>query len=285
MTSLKIDDIVVGKRMRSGGDVSDLAESISAIGLLNPITVVMRRQMAGGLEKLEAPVLVAGQRRLEACRRLGWEEIEANVVELYDLDIQLAEIDENIKRKDLTQLERSEQLATRKTIWEQKFPETRHGAQGGRGSQRNESANLAFSKNTSKSTGKPVRTIQHETKIASAIPASLRDELRETDQADSQSDLSALAKFSDEPAVQKAAVKAFTSGEAKNLRAALPKKKATKSEMDGAIDDLVLYLREIGADPDRLAHLFKPLKSKNPMCGKIVHRLRQPSGSVVRLVK
>lgn len=286
MTALDIDSIVVGRRMRPLGDVAALAESIAAIGLLNPITVVMRRQSPGSLERDEAPVLVAGYRRLEACRSLGFPEIEANVVELYDLDVQLAEIDENLKRENLTQLERSEQLFTRKTIWEQKFPETRHGARGGRGGREEKGANLAFYKNTSKSTGKGDRSVKREVSIAASIPAVLRDDLRDTDQADSQSDLEALARYKDQPAVQKAAVKAVKSGEAKNLRAALPKKPPTKSEQDKAIDELVAYLRTLNADPVRLTDILKPLKGKNPMCGKVLHRLKQPAPeTVVKLVR
>ena len=55
-----IDSIVVADRHRSDlGDLSDLAASIKAIGMLNPVTIT-----ADGR-------LIAGQRRMEACRLLG----------------------------------------------------------------------------------------------------------------------------------------------------------------------------------------------------------------------
>jgi ParB family chromosome partitioning protein len=64
-----IAEIIIGDRLRRDmGDIKALAESISDIGLLHPI--VIRHD---GL-------LLAGRRRLEACRRLGWEAIPVSVV-------------------------------------------------------------------------------------------------------------------------------------------------------------------------------------------------------------
>jgi ParB family transcriptional regulator, chromosome partitioning protein len=50
------------------GDLAGLAESIEDIGLLNPITVD------------ENGRLLAGARRLAACKRLKWKTIPVNVV-------------------------------------------------------------------------------------------------------------------------------------------------------------------------------------------------------------
>jgi ParB-like chromosome segregation protein Spo0J len=58
--------------------------------------------------------LIAGRHRLEAVRSLGWSEILATVVAFDDVDRMLAEIDENLIRNDLSDLERSEHLAERK---------------------------------------------------------------------------------------------------------------------------------------------------------------------------
>jgi ParB family transcriptional regulator, chromosome partitioning protein len=64
-----IADIVIGTRHRRDmGDLSALAASIEDIGLLNPITVD------------ENGRLLAGARRLAACKLLGWTEISVNVV-------------------------------------------------------------------------------------------------------------------------------------------------------------------------------------------------------------
>ena len=74
------------------GDIRALAESIRKVGLLNPIIVD------------EEYRLVAGFRRLAACRVLGWEEIEVRVVPFGEDLLRKfeAEVDENLSRKDFT---------------------------------------------------------------------------------------------------------------------------------------------------------------------------------------
>lgn len=74
------------------GDLKSLEESIQQVGLINPVLVD------------ENDNLVAGFRRLTACRNLGWQEIEANVVELGgdELKILEAEVAENLFRKEFT---------------------------------------------------------------------------------------------------------------------------------------------------------------------------------------
>ena len=67
--SIAIADIVVGKRhRREMGDIAGLADSIQDIGLLHRITVD------------ENGRLLAGARRLAACKLLGWTEIPVNIV-------------------------------------------------------------------------------------------------------------------------------------------------------------------------------------------------------------
>src|SRR5258708_1842360 len=83
----RISDIKVGKRHRNDlGDIDGLADSIAAIGLLHPI--VVRRN---GL-------LIAGQRRYEACKLLGWNDVPVTIVDLDD--VARGELDENAIRKD-----------------------------------------------------------------------------------------------------------------------------------------------------------------------------------------
>lgn len=93
MTKIRIDEILVTGRYRKDlGDINALAKSVAAAGLINPITVT-----SGGQ-------LIAGQRRMEACRSLGWDEIDAIVAD--DLDSAIARLtaerDENAERKDMT---------------------------------------------------------------------------------------------------------------------------------------------------------------------------------------
>ena len=91
--SVDIDAVRVRDRYRVDlGSLGDLSESIRDIGLLHPIVVTRDLR------------LVAGQRRLEACRTLGWSEIPATFVT--DLDeasaLLVAERDENTCRKAMT---------------------------------------------------------------------------------------------------------------------------------------------------------------------------------------
>ena len=70
---IPIDKIKKRKRIRKDlGNLKLLAELISLCGLLNPITV---EEIGGGYY-----LLLAGERRLEACKLLGWKEIDAHII-------------------------------------------------------------------------------------------------------------------------------------------------------------------------------------------------------------
>src|ERR1700680_318296 len=118
-----ITDIRVGKRLRSLREnaVADLMSSISEVGLQTPISV------KSGINEV-AFDLIAGLHRLEACKRLGWEEIDASISQLSDTECELWEIDENLRRSELTELERGEHLLRRKEVYERLRPETKAGA-------------------------------------------------------------------------------------------------------------------------------------------------------------
>jgi len=85
--TLSIDEVIIGDRFRRDlGDLISLKESIKAVGLLHPIVVSPEKQ------------LIAGHRRLEACKELGWNTVPVRIVDL--VDITRAEHDENVVRKD-----------------------------------------------------------------------------------------------------------------------------------------------------------------------------------------
>jgi ParB family chromosome partitioning protein len=89
MTVRAIETIKVADRHRRDlGDIDGLAASMAELGLLQEIGV-----QPDGL-------LVWGERRLRAAKRLGWTEIRVNVV---DLDaVARGEFAENVHRKDFT---------------------------------------------------------------------------------------------------------------------------------------------------------------------------------------
>ena len=93
-----ITDIRVGKRLRSLREnaVADLMSSISELGLQTPISVkpgIAKGENGGDKAAFD---LIAGRHRLEACKRLGWEEIDASISQLSDTECELWEIDENL---------------------------------------------------------------------------------------------------------------------------------------------------------------------------------------------
>lgn len=79
--------------------VLDLQASIGRIGLTTPIS------LAAGTSKL---VLIAGQHRLEAVRRLGWTHIDAITFDANEADNRLIAISENLHRMELCPLDRAE---------------------------------------------------------------------------------------------------------------------------------------------------------------------------------
>ena len=86
---MRIDEIIVKKRLRRDlGDLQGLSESLENHGLINPVLVRSDK------------ILIAGERRLESAKLLGWETISVKIIEnpgrLEELEL---EIDENIHRK------------------------------------------------------------------------------------------------------------------------------------------------------------------------------------------
>ncbi len=69
-----------GRREVDPDAVQEMADSISKVGLLNPITVD------------QDYTLIAGLHRLEAAKLLGWTEIECTVSGLEGLEAELAEM-------------------------------------------------------------------------------------------------------------------------------------------------------------------------------------------------
>src|SRR3954453_5300150 len=85
-------------RPRSCVALDALSESIACVGLLSPITV---RERDSGYEVL------AGAHGLQACQLLGHTEISCVVLDVDDLRAELATIDENLIRTELSPSERA----------------------------------------------------------------------------------------------------------------------------------------------------------------------------------
>jgi ParB family chromosome partitioning protein len=89
---MELGKIIIKKRVRKNlGDLASLMDSLRRHGLLNPVVVNSGNE------------LIAGHRRMEAAKRLGWKTIDVRVVDGDDkADLVEMEIEENTQRKNLT---------------------------------------------------------------------------------------------------------------------------------------------------------------------------------------
>ncbi|EOS55941.1 MULTISPECIES: ParB/RepB/Spo0J family partition protein [unclassified Anaerotruncus] len=83
--------------------LQELADSISQNGLLQPVTV---REWENGYQ------LIAGERRLMACKMLGMEQIPAIVNRVDDEKSAVFALIENLQRKDLNYFEEAQGIQT-----------------------------------------------------------------------------------------------------------------------------------------------------------------------------
>lgn len=157
--------------------VKALAASITEIGLLSPIRVRWSGEGANGIAGKRYEVL-AGNHRLQACLMLGLDEIPCIIVDDDDLHAELAMIDENLCRAELSPADRAEQTARRKAIYEALHPETKQhvaGAHASNAAQGNAAAKLAvasFTSSTSGATGKSERAVQRDAERGERVCAS-----------------------------------------------------------------------------------------------------------------
>ena len=156
---VKISNIKInpGRREAAPEAIEELARSIAAVGLMNPITVTQDN------------TLIAGLHRLEAAKLLGWTEIECNSIGMSSLQAELAEIDENIVRTRLSRQELGEQFLRRKEIYEMLHPETRQGMRNGQTVKNAKLASLetkSFAQDTAEKTGMSKRTVSRLLQIA-----------------------------------------------------------------------------------------------------------------------
>jgi ParB/RepB/Spo0J family partition protein len=101
--TILLDSITIDRTNRQRKELvglEELAASIREVGLINP-PVVTR-----GLQ------LIAGERRLEACRSLGWSSLPVQYADTLDpTELYLIELEENVKRVDLSWQDHNDAIA------------------------------------------------------------------------------------------------------------------------------------------------------------------------------
>ena len=94
VSTRRLSDVQLNSEyLRTDTDVDSLKKSIESVGLIHPLTVNAENE------------LLAGARRFQAVRELGWDEVPVQVIDRDLLVQELISIDENLVRAPLTSLE------------------------------------------------------------------------------------------------------------------------------------------------------------------------------------
>jgi ParB family chromosome partitioning protein len=217
----KISDIKFGRRNRgyNFAKVKELAQSIEEIGLLHPIIIDADDN------------LIAGLHRLEAANVLGWEVIPASVIEVSVLEKEIAEIDENLIRAELTELEKADLLCRAKAIYELRHPESKRLEKVKHNlkqystdatiiseSEKNND-NTGFTDYAAVKLDKAQSSIRQSLQISKTITPEVKELIKNTPIADNKTELLSLAHI--EPEKQLEVVGILKNGNAKKVKEAI----------------------------------------------------------------
>ena len=99
LTDIHVDDQFNSRGFFTDQSVTELADSLRAVGMIQPLIV---RSRVRALNDDKPYHLVCGHRRFKAAHLLGWKSAQAVVRELTDRDAAIFNIQENLARADLT---------------------------------------------------------------------------------------------------------------------------------------------------------------------------------------
>ena len=196
---MKISEIKINPRRRDTQqrNVEELARSIAAVGLMNPITITQDN------------MLIAGLHRLEAAKLLGWTEIECTVSNADGLQAELAEIDENFVRTGLSHRELGDLLLRRKELYEAIHPETRQGQRNGQTAKNDKLTVLAakpFSEDTADKLGISKRTVERLVQTAANLTPEAKKTIRDTGDKITKGDALKISRLPPDQQAEAAAV-------------------------------------------------------------------------------
>ncbi|MDQ1847694.1 ParB N-terminal domain-containing protein [Gemmobacter fulvus] len=210
----------------SEAGVESLIASIAETGVMKD-AIHLRKKKDGRL------YLVAGAHRLEAARRLGWEEIEAKVwTDVTDDWALLMEVDDNLAGAEMNALDTAVFLATRKEVYERLHPETKRGMAGAMARwNATEPSSVAFVKSTADKFGMTERQVYKIAAAGSSLDWDEVAQLRSAPRPVTLKDLGEIAKIG-EPSERSGVVQRLATGEA---RSAAEARRAIKSGSLGPV--------------------------------------------------
>lgn len=249
---LRLVDISIPRNRRQPmkGRIASVAQSMRTIGQLHPILVAE-----------EGNRLIAGLTRYRAAECLDWKDILCNVVDFDKLHAELAEIDENVERSQLTAMEEATAMARRKAIYLELHPETAAGVAGAvakHAAEKSATDKLSvaepqdfsektpsFAQDAADKLGVDERTIRRMTAIGENLAPEAAKILKDTDIAESKSQLAELVKL--KPQKQCEVAQKIKSGKARTVKEAKGKPRQREAtEADTALRQIKIWADTIG---------------------------------------
>jgi N6-adenosine-specific RNA methylase IME4 len=196
--------------------------------------------------------IIAGRHRFEAARKLKWPTIECRVLEgLKAHEAELAEIDENLIRADLSPAETALHVGKRKAIYERIHPETKQGGdrKSSKAKSKSQNENLKpFVTETAKKTGKGRSTVARDVTRANKVKVLADIAGTSLDQGD---ELDALAKL--DANEQRKLAKRAKAGEKVSAKTKVKQVRRAEREQALGTKQLALPTKKYGvilADPE-----------------------------------
>lgn len=191
MDRVVIADVKTDNRLRPivEAGVDSLIASINETGVMKD-AIHVRKKHDGTLH------LIAGGHRIEAAKRLGWNDIEAKVwTNVTDDWALLMEIDDNLAGAEMNALDTAVFLATRKAVYERLHPETKAGVAGGLARQGSANDTLSFAEASAEKFNVSRRKIERIIAAGSKLAPQEIEQLRSAPRQVSMSDLTEISKI------------------------------------------------------------------------------------------
>ena len=211
---IPVDQILVEDRLRSVNPdhAALIAESFRANGQMTPIEVRRRDDESGF-------TLISGAHRLEAAKLAEMDQIAAIIIDADEDQARLREIDENLCRRDLTELDRATFLAERKAVWIRLHPET--AVTGRKKLKTNLSLIPTFAEDAAERLGLSPRSVDRAIRRSIALRDDVKALLAHSKWADNGAVLDGLSKLSPDDQYKAAHGLVRFPNPARNLAAAI----------------------------------------------------------------